>query len=145
MALAAGTRLGPYEIESLIGSGGMGEVYRARDTRLHRQVAIKILAAGVSDPQFRERFEREARAVAALSHPNIVGIYDVGTHDDTPYAATELLEAAYAKGRVQILGNDYFAGVQRDGKWIVVEGRARITQATREWQTLRAMKHQLAE
>jgi hypothetical protein len=60
-------------------------------------------------------------------------------------AATELLEAAYAKGRVQILGNDYFAGVQCDGKWILVEGRARITQATREWQTLRAMKHQLAE
>jgi hypothetical protein len=58
---------------------------------------------------------------------------------------TELLEAAYAKGRVQILGNDYFAGVQCDGKWILVEGRARITQATREWQTLRAMKHQLAE
>ena len=60
-------------------------------------------------------------------------------------AATELLEAAYDKGRVEILGNDYFAGVQCDGKWILVEGRARITQATREWQTLRAMKHQLAE
>ena len=60
-------------------------------------------------------------------------------------AAADLLEAAYAKGRVQILGNDYFAGVQCDGKWILVEGRARITQATREWQTLRAMKRQLAE
>ncbi len=71
----------------------MGEVYRARDTRLHRQVAIKILPAGsVADPHFRERFDRETRAVAALSHPNIVAIYDVGTHDGAPYAAIELLE-----------------------------------------------------
>ena len=100
MALAPGTRLGPYEIESLIGSGGMGEVYRARDTRLHRQVAIKILAGSVSEPQFRERFDREARAVAALSHPNIVAIYDVGTHDDTPYAATELLEGETLRSRI---------------------------------------------
>jgi TolB-like protein/Flp pilus assembly protein TadD len=100
MALAPGTRLGPYEIESLIGSGGMGEVYRARDTRLHRQVAIKILPGSVPDRQFRERFDREARAVAALSHPNIVAIYDVGTHDDTPYAATELLEGETLRSRI---------------------------------------------
>ena len=100
MALAAGTRLGPYEIESLIGSGGMGEVYRARDTRLHRQVAIKILPGSMADPQLRERFDREARAVAALSHPNIVAIYDVGTHDDTPYAATELLEGETLRSRI---------------------------------------------
>jgi TolB-like protein/Flp pilus assembly protein TadD len=71
----------------------MGEVYRARDTRLHRQVAIKILPSDSGmDPHFRERFDREAKAVAALSHPNIVAIYDVGTHDGTPYAAIELLE-----------------------------------------------------
>jgi eukaryotic-like serine/threonine-protein kinase len=71
----------------------MGEVYRARDTRLHRQVAIKILPSGSGvDPHFRERFDREARAVAALSHPNIVAIYDVGTHDGAPYAAIESLE-----------------------------------------------------
>ena len=100
MALAPGTRLGPYEIESLIGSGGMGEVYRARDTRLHRQVAIKILHGSATDPQFRERFDREARAVAALSHPNIVAIYDVGTHDGTPYAATELLAGETLRSRI---------------------------------------------
>ena len=93
LPLHAGTRLGPYEILSPIGAGGMGEVYRARDTRLHRQVAIKILPSGSGvDPHFRERFDREARAVAALSHPNIVAIYDVGTHDGAPYAAIELLE-----------------------------------------------------
>jgi eukaryotic-like serine/threonine-protein kinase len=93
LPLHAGTRLGPYEILSPLGAGGMGEVYRARDTRLHRQVAIKILPAGsVADPHFRERFDRETRAVAALSHPNIVAIYDVGTHDGAPYAAIELLE-----------------------------------------------------
>jgi len=78
----------------------MGEVYRARDTRLQRQVAIKILADRVSDPQFRERFDREARAVAALSHPNIVAIYDVGTHDETPYAATELLQGETLRSRI---------------------------------------------
>ena len=79
----------------------MGEVYRARDTRLHRQVAIKILPSGsVADPQFRERFDREARAVAALSHPNIVAIYDVGTHDGAPYAAIELLEGETLRSRI---------------------------------------------
>ena len=79
----------------------MGEVYRARDTRLHRQVAIKILPAGsVADPHFRERFDREARAVAALSHPNIVAIYDVGTHDGAPYAAIELLEGDTLRSRI---------------------------------------------
>ena len=100
MALAPGTRLGPYVVESLIGSGGMGEVYRARDTRLRRHVAIKILPGRMADSQSRERFDREARAVAALSHPNIVTIYDVGTHDDTPYAATELLEGETLRSRI---------------------------------------------
>src|SRR2546422_2373510 len=73
MSLSAGTRLGPYEILALIGAGGMGEVYKARDTRLHRTVAIKICAE-----QFSERFEREARSVAALNHPNICTLHDVG-------------------------------------------------------------------
>jgi eukaryotic-like serine/threonine-protein kinase len=101
LPLHAGTRLGPYEILSPIGAGGMGEVYRARDTRLHRQVAIKILPSGsVADPDFRERFDREARAVAALSHPNIVAIYDVGTHDGAPYAAIELLEGDTLRSRI---------------------------------------------
>ncbi len=99
--LLPGTSVGPYEIVDAIGRGGMGEVYRARDTRLHRQVAIKILpSGGAMDPQFRERFDREARAVAALSHPNIVAIYDVGTHDGAPYAAIELLEGDTLRSRI---------------------------------------------
>jgi serine/threonine protein kinase len=86
LALRAGTRLGPYEIAAQIGKGGMGEVYRARDTRLDRTVAIKVLPAEVaSDADARTRFEREARAVAALDHPHICGIYDVGTVDGTHY------------------------------------------------------------
>ena len=79
MALAAGDKLGPYEIMASIGAGGMGEVYRARDTRLEREVALKILPPEVADDSSRrQRFEMEARTVAALTHPNIVAIYDVG-------------------------------------------------------------------
>jgi len=79
MSLTNGTRLGPYEILSAIGAGGMGEVYKARDTRLDRTVAIKVLPADVAaDPDLRARFEREARAVAALNHPHICALYDVG-------------------------------------------------------------------
>ena len=78
MALAAGTRLGPYEIQSALGAGGMGEVYCARDTRLDRTVAIKILPEALAaDPQFRQRFAREAKAIAALTHPHICTLYDV--------------------------------------------------------------------
>jgi serine/threonine-protein kinase len=92
MSLAAGTRLGPYEIVALLGVGGMGEVYKARDPRLGRDVAIKVLPESVAaDPARLHRFEQEARAVAALSHPNIVAIFDVGT-GDRPYLVTELLE-----------------------------------------------------
>ena len=79
MALDSGTRLGPYEILAPLGAGGMGEVYRARDTRLDRVVAVKVLPAGATSPQALERFEREAKAIAALSHPNICTIHDVGT------------------------------------------------------------------
>ena len=79
VALTPGARLGPYEISRALGAGGMGEVYRARDTRLDRTVAIKVLPSDVAgDPDLRARFEREARAVAALDHPHICGIYDVG-------------------------------------------------------------------
>lgn len=78
MALASGTRLGPYEILSALGAGGMGEVYRARDPKLNRDVAVKILPAALAaDPDRRARFVREAQSVAALSHPNIVTIYSV--------------------------------------------------------------------
>src|SRR5574341_392210 len=82
VALAAGTRLGPYEIQRSIGAGGMGEVYRARDTRLDRTVAIKILPPDVTgDPDRRARLEREAKTVAGLNHPRICTLYDVGDDD----------------------------------------------------------------
>ncbi|MBI2683252.1 MAG: protein kinase, partial [Acidobacteriales bacterium] len=93
MSLSTGMRLGPYEILAPIGAGGMGEVYRARDTRLARIVAIKVLAEHLSDkPRLRERFQREARAVSALNHPNICTIYDVGEHAGQPYIAMEYLQ-----------------------------------------------------
>jgi serine/threonine protein kinase len=93
VAVSAGTRLGPYEVLESLGVGGMGEVYRARDPRLGRDVALKILRPELaSDPDRLRRFEREARAVAALNHPNILTVFDVGTHDGVPYVVTELLE-----------------------------------------------------
>jgi serine/threonine protein kinase/tetratricopeptide (TPR) repeat protein len=95
MTLYAGTRLGRYEILAAIGAGGMGEVYRARDRRLERDVAVKVLPERlVSDQHAIERFEREAKAVAALSHPNILAIHDFETHEGVRYAVTELLEGA---------------------------------------------------
>ena len=95
MLLSAGTRLGPYEILSPIGAGGMGEVYRARDTRLQRDVAIKVLPGRLAEnEQALARFEREARVVAALSHPGILAIHDVGREGATAYAVMELLEGA---------------------------------------------------
>jgi serine/threonine protein kinase len=93
MSLSAGTRIGPYDVLSPLGSGGMGEVYRARDPRLGRDVAIKILREGVAgDADRLHRFEQEARAAAALNHPNILAVYDVGTNDGAPYIVSEVLE-----------------------------------------------------
>src|SRR6266851_1384238 len=93
MALISGTKLGPYQIQALIGAGGMGEVYRARDIRLNRSVAVKILPASfASDPERLRRFEQEARAVAALNHPNILAIHDIGTQEGTSYLVSEFLE-----------------------------------------------------
>lgn len=93
MALTSGTKLGPYEIQNPVGAGGMGEVYRARDTRLERTVAIKILPAHLaSSPELKVRFEREARAVSCLNHPHICHLYDVGVQDGTPYLVMEYLE-----------------------------------------------------
>src|ERR1700758_3685369 len=92
MALTSGTKLGPYEIQSPLGAGGMGEVYRARDTRLGRDVAIKVLPGLFSEPDRLIRFEQEARATAALNHPNILAIFQMGTYAGVPYIVTELLE-----------------------------------------------------
>jgi tRNA A-37 threonylcarbamoyl transferase component Bud32 len=93
MLLAPGAKLGPYEILSPLGAGGMGEVYRARDSRLHREVAIKILRAQVTaDPMFRERFMREARTISQLTHPHICTLYDVGEHEGAPYIVFEYLD-----------------------------------------------------
>ncbi len=106
MTLATGSRLGPYEILAPLGSGGMGEVYRAKDSRLGRDVAIKVLPASYSaDPDRLRRFEQEARAAGVLNHPNITAVHDVGTHEGAPYVVQELLEgeslrAVLAGGRM---------------------------------------------
>src|SRR5213594_1251795 len=93
MSLSAGARLGPYEVLAPLGAGGMGEVYRARDERLGREVAIKVLPASFSaDSDRLRRFEQEARAAGVLNHPNITAVYDIGTHEDAPYVVQELLE-----------------------------------------------------
>jgi serine/threonine protein kinase/Tol biopolymer transport system component len=93
MAIPAGTRLGPYEILSAIGAGGMGEVYKARDTRLDRTVAIKVLPAHLADkPELRERFEREARSIASINHPHICVLHDVGHQDGTDFLVMEYVE-----------------------------------------------------
>src|SRR5450755_2676136 len=118
MPLTSGTKLGPYEIQSLLGAGGMGEVYRARDTRLQRDVAIKILPNSLADDQDRlRRFEQEARAVAALNHPNLLTVFDVGAAPTvaqvaggdagvagvlagSPYIVSELLEGTTLRERL---------------------------------------------
>jgi len=101
MTLASGTRLGPYEVLSPLGAGGMGEVYRARDTRLERSVAVKVLPAHLSSSsEVRQRFEREARTISQLSHPHICAVYDVGSQDGTEYLVMELLEGETLSDRL---------------------------------------------
>src|SRR5687768_11666995 len=96
------SRLGPFEILAPIGAGGMGEVYRARDTRLDRQVAIKVLSRELAGtPGVRERFEREARTVSQLSHPHICALFDVGVHDGVDYLVMEYLEGETLADRLK--------------------------------------------
>ena len=93
MPLSTGDKLGPYEIVSPIGAGGMGEVYKARDTRLDRSVAVKVLPEHIAKREdLRARFEREARAVGSLNHPHICMLYDIGSQDGTSYMVVELME-----------------------------------------------------
>ena len=102
MPLSSGTTLGPYEIQSPLGAGGMGEVYRARDTRLNRTVAIKVLPEALAaDAQFRERFDREARAISQLDHPHICPLYDVGEHNGTAYLVMQYLEGETLATRLE--------------------------------------------
>ena len=102
MALTSGTKLGPYEIQSPLGAGGMGEVYRARDTRLDRTVAVKILPSHLSDnPEAKQRFEREARAISSLNHPNICTLHDVGSQDGTSYLVMEYVQGETLDSRLQ--------------------------------------------
>jgi eukaryotic-like serine/threonine-protein kinase len=102
MPLTAGERVGPFKVVAPIGKGGMGEIYRARDTRLNREVALKMLPDGsATDEESLKRFERETRAVAALNHPNILAIHDTGMHRDLPYAVTELLQGETLADRLR--------------------------------------------
>jgi serine/threonine protein kinase len=99
MTLPVGTKLGRYEVRSKIGAGGMGEVYCARDEKLNRDVAIKVLPTSLSQDQDRlRRFEQEAQAAGTLNHPNILAVFDVGMHDGAPYIVSELLEGVVSGG-----------------------------------------------
>ena len=101
MAIAAGSKVGPYEILALLGAGDMGEVYKARDTRLDRLVAIKVLPQHLSShADLRERFEREARAISTLNHPNICVLHDIGTQDSYDYLVLEYLEGETLAQRI---------------------------------------------
>src|SRR5579864_7597694 len=102
MALTPGSKLGPYEIQSSLGAGGMGEVYRARDSRLKREVAIKVLPQALSlDADRLRRFEQEALATAALNHPNILAVFDIGASEGAPYVVSELLEGETLRERLR--------------------------------------------
>ena len=102
MALTIGTQLGFHEITALLGKGGMGEVYRVKDRRLKREVAVKILPADVNkNPEWARRFESEARAASAINHPNILTVYDLGTHEGAPFVVCELLEGETLRSKLQ--------------------------------------------
>src|SRR5438045_892220 len=105
MAITAGTCIGPYEIVGWLGAGGMGEVYRARDPRLDREVAIKLIPETFATDSSRvRRFEQEARAAGQLNHPNILAVYDVGIHGGAPYIVSELLDGESLRSRLTRIG-----------------------------------------
>jgi len=135
MVLACGTKLGPYEILSPLGAGGMGEVYRARDTRLERDVAVKVLPANLSsDPSLRQRMEREAKAVSKLSHPHTCTLHDIGHQDGVDFLVMELVEGEgeklitlQASLPLQGLVDKHLA---RAGRRVSAEPRAELSQYT---------------
>ena len=105
MGVAPGSRVGAYEVVAPLGAGGMGEVYRARDARLGREVALKVLPAAVAaDADRLRRFEQEARAAGGLNHPNVLSVLDVGTHEGVPYVVSELLEGETLRERLRTGG-----------------------------------------
>ena len=131
VTLTSGTKLGDYEVKSMLGSGGMGEVYRARDSRLGRDVAIKVLPSFLSSDSDRlRRFEQEARAAAALNHPNILAVFQMGKYEGTPYLVSELLEGEtlreqIKRGRLRRWADALAAFDQRTGIGVLgVRGRA---------------------
>src|SRR5215471_12745199 len=101
MRLAPGKQLGPYEITAMLGAGGMGEVYRARDTRLERTVAIKVLSHLSTDPQRKQRLEREAKAISSLNHPHICVLHDIGQQDGIDYLVMECVEGETLAKRLE--------------------------------------------
>jgi eukaryotic-like serine/threonine-protein kinase len=123
MGLASGTKLGPYEIVSPLGAGGMGEVYRARDTRLDRDVAIKVLPANLSsDPVLRQRLEREAKAISKLSHPHICTLHDIGRQDGVDFLVMEYLEGETLERRLISCRQPYeqcrdLRSIRRSTRW----------------------------
>src|SRR5713101_3560429 len=131
MALTAGTKFGPYEIQSPLGAGGMGEVYRAKDTRLDRTVAVKILPSHLSEnPEAKQRFDREARAISSMNHPNICTLHDVGHQGGIDYLVMEFLEGEtladrLRKGAVPVeqllkYGNEICEGLEKAHKTGVI-------------------------
>jgi serine/threonine protein kinase len=131
MHLPSGTQLGPYRIEALLGAGGMGEVYRATDTRLKRDVAVKVLSPRlVTEPSAKQRFEREAHTASALNDPHICTIYDVGEHEGQQFLVMELLEGQtlkqYMDGRALTVGQALKLGIQIAGALQTAHGKGII-------------------
>jgi serine/threonine protein kinase len=126
VTVSPGSRLGPYEILAPLGAGGMGEVYRARDTRLHREVAVKVLPASFSQDADRlRRFEQEARAASALNHPGILTIHDFGLQDGAPYVVSELLEGDTLREELHgRIGNPSFRAASASRSSSVTTGRS---------------------
>lgn len=145
MSLAVGTRLGSYEITGAVGSGGMGEVYRAHDARLGRDVAVNVLPASVSaDPAALARLEREARASRALNHPNVVDVYDTGRENDVSFVVMEPLEGETLRSRLEGTASHTTPAhtVTRDGQRFVfiLAGSPDTTPMTVRMRMLRAVR-----